>query len=402
MTSVPPNGKEPKSRRHSKKVPAHYKPAVKDENGEAPRTDDRPTPLDLFESFNAELKFRVDVCCSRHNHKVSGFFDEARNGLAQNWARWRDCWCNPPYGDQIPKWIKKALMEAKRGATVAVLVPASTSTHWFRDMVLGKAEIRWIQSKIRFVGQKQGAPFHSMLLVYGPDVKPIHRHYKKSSAVNRFGDTHIIDPDGQKRKISVWRLHDDQGHMLFDPVTSPGSWFNRREQIEMDQQLTAMFFGSRNDSGHYFWPGPPQQTYEKILYPESNKTASLRPIMIYFDGVFYPKTGQGHCSLIYIEQIDTTVLAWMDRSVDKRPGSNSAIIAIGRHCLDDLVTWCLSRYPDVIERQPRPLTVVSQNEYKTLREAIEANHDGGLSLKRQLEDPQSDISLQLAALESED
>lgn len=39
--------------------------------------------------------------------------------------------CNPPYGRELPKWIKKAHDEAEKGALVVMLIPARTDTRAF-------------------------------------------------------------------------------------------------------------------------------------------------------------------------------------------------------------------------------------------------------------------------------
>lgn len=44
--------------------------------------------------------------------------------------------------------------------------PRRTDTSYFHDYVLGKAEIRFLRGRIRFVGATQPAPFPSMVVVY--------------------------------------------------------------------------------------------------------------------------------------------------------------------------------------------------------------------------------------------
>lgn len=77
---------------------------------------------------------------------------------------------NPPYGRGMDKWIWKAYHESLKGALVVGLVPARTDTAWFHNLAQGKAEIRFIRGRIRFVGAEAGAPFPSMLLVWRPPV----------------------------------------------------------------------------------------------------------------------------------------------------------------------------------------------------------------------------------------
>ena len=66
--------------------------------------------------------------------------------------------CNPPYGREIGKWVRKAYEEAQSGATIVLLIPARTDTSYFHDYILGHAEIRWVVYP--------PAPFPSMVVVY--------------------------------------------------------------------------------------------------------------------------------------------------------------------------------------------------------------------------------------------
>ena len=87
------------------------------------------------------------------------------DGLKQEWVG--VCWCNPPYGRGIGKWMKKA---AEASAIVVCLVPARTDTKWFHEWVLNRAEIRFIRGRLHFNGSKNSAPFPSMLVIYRPEI----------------------------------------------------------------------------------------------------------------------------------------------------------------------------------------------------------------------------------------
>ena len=74
--------------------------------------------------------------------------------------------CNPPYGRELPKWVKKCYEESLNGSLVVMLIPARTDTRWFHDYIYGKAEIRFIKGRLKFGNAKQSAPFPSMVVVY--------------------------------------------------------------------------------------------------------------------------------------------------------------------------------------------------------------------------------------------
>ena len=74
--------------------------------------------------------------------------------------------CNPPYGRELTKWVKKCHDEGQNGATVVMLIPARTDTRWFHDYIYNKAEIRFIKGRLKFGNSKSSAPFPSMLIIY--------------------------------------------------------------------------------------------------------------------------------------------------------------------------------------------------------------------------------------------
>ena len=74
--------------------------------------------------------------------------------------------CNPPYGRELPKWIKKAHDEAEKGALVVMLIPARTDTRAFHDYIYHQAEIRFIRGRIKFGDAKTSAPFPSMVVIF--------------------------------------------------------------------------------------------------------------------------------------------------------------------------------------------------------------------------------------------
>lgn len=128
-------------------------------------TDEWATPQGLFDRLNAEFGFTLDVCANESNHKVSRYFDKDADGLAQDWTG-EVCWMNPPYGREIPKWVAKARATAERGGVVVGLLPARTDTRWWAD-VMQATELRFIRGRIRFGGSSAGAPFPSVVVVWG-------------------------------------------------------------------------------------------------------------------------------------------------------------------------------------------------------------------------------------------
>ena len=122
------------------------------------------TPQDLFDKLNAEFHFDLDVCALPENAKCEKYYTPEDDGLLQPWNG--VCWCNPPYGKTIGKWIQKAYETFAGGGTVVMLLPARTDTKWFHEYIYNKAEIRFIKGRLKFGNSKNAAPFPSMIVVF--------------------------------------------------------------------------------------------------------------------------------------------------------------------------------------------------------------------------------------------
>lgn len=122
------------------------------------------TPQDLFDKLNAEFHFDLDVCALPENAKCEKYYTPEDDGLSQPWNG--VCWCNPPYGRTIGKWIQKAYETFAVGGTVVMLLPARTDTKWFHEYIYNKAEIRFVKGRLKFGNSKNAAPFPSMVVVF--------------------------------------------------------------------------------------------------------------------------------------------------------------------------------------------------------------------------------------------
>lgn len=125
------------------------------------------TPPEVFLPLHQEFQFTLDVCAANIDAaKVPNFFSPEVDGLRQIWMPHR-CWMNPPYGRAIVPWVKKA---AGAGTLVVGLLPARTDTAWFHDYVLGKAEIRFMRGRVKFINpdspKRDPAPFPTLLAIW--------------------------------------------------------------------------------------------------------------------------------------------------------------------------------------------------------------------------------------------
>ena len=140
------------------------------------KNDTWRTPPSLFELLNDEFHFEWDLAADVNNALCKRFYTAEDNALQQEWTG--VCWCNPPYsqaGGGKARWVKKAYDAAANGATVVMLLPATTEQAWFHDLVLGQHEVRFVKGRLTFL-QPDGtatavATFPSMILVFRPGVR---------------------------------------------------------------------------------------------------------------------------------------------------------------------------------------------------------------------------------------
>lgn len=131
------------------------------------KTDLWATPQDFYDKLNSEFHFTLDPCATPHNAKCVKFYTKEQDGLRKDWGG-NTVFCNPPYGRDIYAWVRKCFMEAQKNHTIVVmLIPARTDTRYFHEFIYHKArEIRFIKGRLKFGGQKNSAPFPSMVVVF--------------------------------------------------------------------------------------------------------------------------------------------------------------------------------------------------------------------------------------------
>lgn len=123
------------------------------------------TPQDLFNRLNDQYHFQTDVCAIAENAKCKHYFTPEQDGLSQPWTG--VCWCNPPYGREIHKWVAKAVADTTTlGSKVVMLLPARTDTKWFHDFCLPYGKITFIKGRLKFGDSKNAAPFPSMIVEF--------------------------------------------------------------------------------------------------------------------------------------------------------------------------------------------------------------------------------------------
>jgi phage N-6-adenine-methyltransferase len=125
--------------------------------------------IDAVQARFGELSF--DLAAIADNTVVPGaYFDEQRNSLSQSWHLISGVlWLNPPFSNIAP-WARKCALEARQGARILFLTPASVGSDWFEKHVHRHAFVLALTSRLRFVGAKDPYPKDCMLSVYGQGI----------------------------------------------------------------------------------------------------------------------------------------------------------------------------------------------------------------------------------------
>jgi len=115
------------------------------------------------------------------------------------------------------------------------------------------------------------------------------------------------------------------------------------------------YFGCVGSPGHY-WFGLPQEWHGRPQdFPFEHIDGKFAP-RVYVSGYKpynYDEASEGQASITYINDNNHmiwTVLAFWDRSVDKRGGCNSNFIMQGRHSFDGAVAIAKERFPSIWQR----------------------------------------------------
>ena len=103
--------------------------------------DDWATPKDFYNKLNQEFNFNFDPC------PLNSDFD----GLSIDWKERN--YINPPYSRKLKElFIRKAYAESQKGKLCVMLLPVSTSTKIFHEVIYPNAEILFVKGRIKFEG----------------------------------------------------------------------------------------------------------------------------------------------------------------------------------------------------------------------------------------------------------
>ena len=114
-------------------------------------SDDWKTPDEFYKKLDAQYHFDFDPC------PYQADFD----GLSMDWGE--SNFINPPYSrDLKEKFVIKAVEESKKGKVCVLLLPVSTSTKLFHEVILPNAEdIIFVKGRLKFEQKDENGVFKS-------------------------------------------------------------------------------------------------------------------------------------------------------------------------------------------------------------------------------------------------
>lgn len=114
-------------------------------NKSAIASDTWLTPQDFYDELNKRFRFHnFDPCPPDNNLEL---FD----GLTVSWAD--RTFCNPPYSKTLKeKFLYKAYEESLKGKLIVLLLPVSTGTKIFHELIQPKARVEFIKGRLNFEG----------------------------------------------------------------------------------------------------------------------------------------------------------------------------------------------------------------------------------------------------------
>jgi hypothetical protein len=139
------------------------------------------TPQTIIDATLACLgNIDLDPCSNSHeqpNVPALHHFTQGDDGLRREWHG--RVYMNPPYGQEIDRWIEKLCAEhtAQRAVEAIALVPSRTDTQWW--LRLRDFPVCFITGRLTFGGNDNPAPFPSAVFYLGENVNTFYRAFEE-------------------------------------------------------------------------------------------------------------------------------------------------------------------------------------------------------------------------------
>lgn len=181
------------------------------------KSDDHGTPAEVWECVRRTFRCRAVDLDPAASRKHTAIVQARQKYFGPKWGSdgadlpWRGrVYNNPPYGREIPRFIKRARAEyhGKRAKGIIQLLP-HRSAAWFLDDILPYATaICFIRGRLVFEGSIDPYPIDSVAVLWGARYKEAFREafskYVPRSPVKRAESTQAMKKRKGKRRRTWW------------------------------------------------------------------------------------------------------------------------------------------------------------------------------------------------------
>eukprot|EP01119_Soliformovum_irregulare_P023465 TRINITY_DN8187_c0_g1_i1.p1 TRINITY_DN8187_c0_g1~~TRINITY_DN8187_c0_g1_i1.p1 ORF type:complete len:400 (+),score=41.27 TRINITY_DN8187_c0_g1_i1:2-1201(+) len=166
MPEVPAESASPKQKRSRTTSPTTVRFNI---------SDAQVSPLQILRELDHIFHFDDEACITSSDPS------KIINGLDRRWGSF--VWCDPPPSD-IPRWIKKAIQQVELGSIVVMLLPVSSTSRYWQDMILPNASGMWFLPRITFHNPNP-FPISYCVVIFTSDVREI-AYPQKESLLGRY------------------------------------------------------------------------------------------------------------------------------------------------------------------------------------------------------------------------
>lgn len=131
-------------------------------------SQDHGTPDEIFKPLDREFNFHIDLCASKENALLPIYYTKEDNVFTKEIKVTSFANIEFVRAKKFAKYFYEN--SAKFGSTIVMLCTVKSNTNWWRDYVMKAKEVRFINGKVYFKGEKntQGLRFPCAIVIFSP------------------------------------------------------------------------------------------------------------------------------------------------------------------------------------------------------------------------------------------
>ena len=126
------------------------------------------TPNEIFIPLHKEFDFKIDLCASDNNALLPKYYTKKDNVFTKELKETGYANIEFIRAKKFGKYFYE--QSIKHGITIVMLCTVKSNTNWWRDYVMKSKEVRFINGKVYFKGEKntQGLRFPCAIVIFAP------------------------------------------------------------------------------------------------------------------------------------------------------------------------------------------------------------------------------------------